>query len=106
MSSLPLHTYLQAPIFIEITSKAVFNQLQSYLNDMYMYQSGFCAMHSTESALLKVTNDPLLTAGFKGCSVRVLLDLTATFDTVDHAVLLERMEHYVGVKGGWGIVLG
>ena len=48
---------------------------------------------------MKVTNDPLLTAGFKGCSVRVLLDLTATFDTVDHAVLLEWLEHCVGVKG-------
>ena len=63
-------------------------------------------MHSTESALLNGTNDLLLKAESKGCSVLVVLDLTAAFDTVDHAVLLERMEHYVGVKGGWGIVLG
>ena len=29
----------------------------------------------------------------------VLLDLTAAFDTVDHIVLLERLEHSVGIKG-------
>ena len=61
-----------------------------------MYQSGFCAMHSTESALLNGTNDLRLTADSKGS---VLLDLTAAFNTVDHAVLLERLEHFVGLKG-------
>ena len=55
-------------------------------------------MHSTESALLKVTSD-LLTGGSKGCSVFVLLDLTAAFDTVDYTVLLERLKHCEGIKG-------
>ena len=55
-----------------------------------MYQS---AIHSSESTLVKVTKDLLLTADSKGCSVLVTLDLTAAFDTDDHKVLLERLEH-------------
>lgn len=29
----------------------------------------------------------------------ILLDLTASFDTIDHTVLLSRLEQYVGIQG-------
>lgn len=57
------------------------------------------ALHSTESALLKGTNDLRLTSDSKGCSVWGLLDLTAAIDTVDQRVLLEQLKHCVGIKG-------
>ena len=46
---------------------------------------------------MKVTND-LLIASDKGF-LSVLLDLSATFDTIDHHILLQRLEHLIGIKG-------
>ncbi len=66
-------------------------QLQTFLADnliFEVFQSGFRKYHSTEIALLKVFNDILLTCNSGNYAVLVLLDLTATFDTVDHAVLI------------------
>lgn len=44
--------------------------------------------NSTETALLRVTNDLLLAAD---CSVLMLLDLSAPFDTIEHSILIERL---------------
>ena len=63
------------------------------------FQSGFRAIHSTESALLKVYNDILLCTDSGSCAILVLLDLSAAFDTIDHDSLLQRLEHRVGLEG-------
>ncbi len=55
--------------------------------------------HSTETALLRVSNDLLLAVDSGNSAVLVLLDLTVAFDMVSHSILLSRLEKCVGSKG-------
>ncbi len=56
-------------------------------------------VHSTETALLKVQSDIMLALDLKKICVLVLLDLSATFDTIDHQALLQRLKALYGING-------
>ena len=62
-------------------------------------QSAYRANHSTETAMLKVLSHILLAIDSGDLSALVLLDLTAAFDTVDHPIVLRRLENSFGLKG-------
>ncbi len=55
--------------------------------------------HSTETALIKIINYIHFNSDSSKISVLVLLDLSAAFDTVDHNILLQRLENWVGLSG-------
>lgn len=58
-------------------------------------------LQSTESSLLKVFNDILMTtdAGDTMVMALVLLDLNSAFEFVDHRILLSRLERSIGISG-------
>ena len=86
----------------KVLEKIIYCQLTSYMNNNYMFekfQSGFRALHSTETALVKVTNDLLLTIDKGDCAILILLDLSAAFDTVNHSILVQCLQTWLGLSG-------
>ena len=65
-------------------------------------QSAYRSGHSTETALIKVISDIINAADGQQVTLLGLLDMSATFDTVDHDILLHRlaMSYGVGHFGG------
>ncbi len=90
------------PFISKILEKVVFTQLHSLLDSNSLYDtfpSGFRKLYSTESALLKVTNDIMLVSDNGSDVALVLLDLSSAFDMVDHYILMSRLENLLGFQG-------
>ncbi|KAJ8395968.1 hypothetical protein AAFF_G00026760, partial [Aldrovandia affinis] len=82
------------PFLSKTLERAVYNQLSAHLlqnNLLDPNQSGFRAGHSTETALLAVTEALHGAKSRSLSSVLLLLDLSAAFDIVDHRILLSSL---------------
>ena len=89
------------PFLAKIMERAVVWQLQPHLesNNIFdEYQSGFRPGRGTETTMIKVKDDCLWAMDNDEASALILLDLSAAFDTVDHARLLERLVSVAGLE--------
>ena len=60
-------------------------------------QSAYRKHHSVETALLKIYDDVLCAVDENQVVMLTLLDLSAAFDTVEHSILLRRLETEFGI---------
>ncbi len=89
------------PFVAKTLERVVFNQLSLFLsqyNKLDAKQSGFRSGHSTETALLSVTEALRVAKADSKSSVLILLDLSAAFDTVNHQILLSTLSS-LGITG-------
>jgi hypothetical protein len=85
----------------KVIERVVSAQLTSHLTTNNLFnsnQSAYRKFHSTETALLSVQNDLLISMDNGLSSALLLLDLSAAFDTVDHSILLHRLENWFGIS--------
>ena len=86
----------------KIIEKIVASRLNDHmiLNDLHdLMQSAYKKHHSTESALIYLFDDVLSALDLKRLIMLILQDLSAAFDTVDHDILLNRLEKRLGITG-------
>ena len=79
----------------KVIERIVASQLTGYLQENKLFpdlQSAYRQGHSTETALLKIFSDILDAADSAQVTLLGLLDLSAAFDTVDHDILLTRLQ--------------
>jgi len=80
----------------KLLERIVAQQLKTYLQSSGLLpslQSGFRPGHSTETAVLRVLSDLLQAVDSGDVAALVLLDLSAAFDTLDHAILCRRLSY-------------
>ncbi len=89
------------PFIAKTLKRAVFNQVSLSLsqnNKLDAKQLGFRSGHSTETALLSVTEALQIAKADSKSSVLILLDLSAAFNTVNHQILLSTLSS-LGITG-------
>ena len=90
------------PFLSKLIERVVAARLDYHLceNDlMGDVQSAYRKFHSTETALIKVHSDIASALDEGSVCALLMLDTSAAFDTIDHQILLKRLECTFGIAG-------
>ena len=93
-------------LFNRVFEKIIYNRLTSYIKKhelLYSSQYGFRKGHSIQHAILDIVNDIQTNMNQRLLSCGVFIDLKKAFDTVDHDILLDKLNHYgfLGIINDW-----
>ena len=89
------------PVFSKIFEKLMYRRLYKFLEInkvLYSLQFGFQENHSIDHALVSMTEAIRNILDNKRLGCGIFIDLQKAFDTVNHRILLSKMEHY-GICG-------
>ena len=89
------------PAMSKIHEKVMFTRLKNFLTKnsiLDQNQFGFRSKCSTTMALLKIVDDLTKAIDDKKITIGIFIDLAKAFDTVDHRILLMKLNFY-GIRG-------
>ena len=87
-------------VFNKLMEKLVFNRLTDFLNKkeiLYEKQFVFRSNHSTDNAILSIIDKIQISIEEKSYSCGIFLDFKKAFDTVDHSILIKKLDNLVFV---------
>jgi hypothetical protein len=83
------------PTIVKIIERVVASKIMSHLqkNALYdPYQSAYRENHSCETVVLSALNEAYCAVDRREISIIALLDMSAAFDTIDHGLLIKKLE--------------